>query len=147
MNPILPFPYDEFRALVEGKQGTAFITFSGNTQPDGFWLSIHGTKMKASINLFENHLIINKIRNLPGPLNHFINGMNESKMTFGQSFKSLWNKLKGNPAGYSGLKHLIKSTYQSIRENKTPPITVEQIDGVNKLVSDLTQNIQTNIRS
>jgi len=97
--------------------------------------------MKASINLFESRLLLDKNRNLPRPLMYFANGLQESATIFGSSFKSLWNKLKGNPGGYSGLNTLLKSTYDAIEEKHSLPISLEQIDEVNKLVADMTKTL------
>jgi len=127
----------EFRTLVETPQGTASIAFSGNAQPDGFWVSVYGTKMRASMNLFELRLILEKTRNLPRPLMHFANGMLASSSDFKATFKSLWSKLKGNPGGYSGLNVLLKRTYEAIEAKKPLPIALEQIDAVNRLVADM----------
>ena len=39
-----PLPADEFRGLVRGERATAFVEFSGNAQPNGFWVRVVGTK-------------------------------------------------------------------------------------------------------
>ncbi len=136
-----PFPFDEFRAMVETNTGSASISFSANSQPEGFWVCVHGSKMRAWINLFEDRLYIDRMRNIARPLMYLVNGISESGSIFSASIRSLWNKLKGNPGGYSGLQTLIKSTYKSINEKKPLPITMEQIDEVNRLVSDMTKKI------
>lgn len=140
-HPHSPFPYDEFRALIETKKSTASITFSSNVQREGFWVSVYGSKMRATINLFESRLILEAESNLPRPLMYFSNGIKESATIFGNSFQSLWNKLKGNPGGYSGLTSLLKRTYNAIEKNEPLPITIEQIDEVNRLIADMTKDL------
>ena len=41
------------RAQVDGERATPHIGFSAHSQPDGVWLRVHGTKMRAHANLFE----------------------------------------------------------------------------------------------
>ena len=44
---------DEFRGFIRGERATAYVAFSGNAQPDGFWIRVIGTKMLVEANLFE----------------------------------------------------------------------------------------------
>ena len=48
-----PLPTDEFRGVIKGERATAYVSFSGNGQPDGFWVRVAGTKAHAEVNLFE----------------------------------------------------------------------------------------------
>src|SRR5258707_4198732 len=48
-----PFTADEFRGFIRGERATAFASFSGNGQPDGFLVRVCGTKMRVEANLFE----------------------------------------------------------------------------------------------
>ena len=48
-----PLPADEFRAIIKGERATGHVAFSGTAQPEGFWLSVIGTRMRAEANLFE----------------------------------------------------------------------------------------------
>ena len=51
--PASAWPADEFRGFIKGERATATVAFSGNAQPDGFWIRVVGTKMQAEANLFE----------------------------------------------------------------------------------------------
>jgi hypothetical protein len=40
------------RSLVEARRGTASLGFSGSAHPDGFAVSVFGTRMTATMSLF-----------------------------------------------------------------------------------------------
>ena len=58
-----PLPADEFRGMVKGENATAYVSFSGNAQPDGFLVRFVGTRMRVEANLFEPpRLIVKRAR-------------------------------------------------------------------------------------
>jgi len=127
--------YDQLSILVKGRKGTVSIYLNSKSAPEGFWVEVFGSKMRASINLFESHQIFEKNRILPRPLSHFTNGIHQSFSIFKSSFESLWNKLKGNPSGYSGLNILLKKTYEAIEKKDPLPIDSKHLNEVNQLVA------------
>src|SRR5258706_14723668 len=48
-----PLPADEFRGMIKGERTTAYVSFSGNAQPDGFLIRVVGTRMRVEANLFD----------------------------------------------------------------------------------------------
>lgn len=130
-------PYDEFSAVVEAERGTAVLGFSSNSQPDGFWLRVYGERMLASANLFETRLTFDYVRPGPKPLSPFINGLEEGRAVSAAAVGSLLRKFRGGPGVYSGLWHLLRSTYESLANGSPLPVTAEQVLEVNRLVADL----------
>ena len=58
-----PLPADEFRGMIKGERTTAYVSFSGNAQPDGFLVRVVGTRMRVEANLYEPpRLIIKRSR-------------------------------------------------------------------------------------
>jgi predicted dehydrogenase len=133
-----PLPSDEFRALVQAERGTAMLGFSAHAQPDAFSLRVDGTRMRASANLFETRLTFERLRTIK-PLMPLLNGIEEARTTSGQAFSSMWRKLSGGPGAYHGLWELLRRTYAALDARTDPPITLEQIGAVNRLVRDLTK--------
>lgn len=132
-----PLPADEFQALVNAEHGTASLGFTAHAQPDVFWLRVYGTRMRATANLFENRLTIDRLRGGPRPLMPLQNAMVESATVAGAGIGSLTRKLSGGPGVYEGLWTLIRDTYAAIRTNSSPPVSPRQIEEVNRLVEDL----------
>jgi predicted dehydrogenase len=137
--PDSPLPSDEFRALVDAERGTALLSFSANTQPDGFWLRVHGERMQATANLFESRLTIDRVRGGPKPLVSLRNGLGEARDVRRDAYASLWRKLSGGPGAYEGLWELLARTYQALGSRGKPPVSTRQITEVNRLVADLTR--------
>jgi predicted dehydrogenase len=133
-----PLPSDEMRALVVAERGTAMLAFSGQSQPDAFWLRVYGTKMQASANLFETRLSISRVRGGPKPLRPMFNSLDEAKAVRRSAYGTLWRKLDGGPGAYEGLWALLAGTYKALHSGQAPPITPRQVVEVNRLVADLT---------
>ncbi len=132
-----PLPSDEFRALVNAEHGTASLSFSANTQPDGFWLRVDGTKMRATANLFETRLTVERLRGGPKPLMPFFNAMQEAGDLRRSAFKGVWRKLSGGPGAYEGLWTLLRGVYAALETGKEPPVTPEHVGAINRMVRDL----------
>jgi predicted dehydrogenase len=132
-------PNDEFRALVDAERGTAMLGFSAHSQPDVFTLRVYGTKMRAWANLFETRLTIERVLGGPKPLMPVRNAMADAKAARRDAFGGLWRKLSGGPAAYEGLWELLGRTYDALGAGKQPPITMQQVEAVNRLVDDLTK--------
>jgi predicted dehydrogenase len=130
-------PSDEFRALVDAERGTAMLGFSAHSQPDTFILRVHGTKMRAWANLFETRLSIERLMGGPKPLMPMRNALADSRSARRDAFGGLQRKLSGGPAAYEGLWELLSRTYEQLDAGKAPPITMEQVADVNRLVTDL----------
>jgi predicted dehydrogenase len=138
--PGSPLAADELRALISAERGSAVISFSALEQPDVFRLRVHGTRMRAHVNLFEPRLVLERLRDVPGPLVHLLNGLHESRAAGAAALGGLWNKLASRPTAYAGLWALIARTYEAVGNGGEAPVSPAQIDGVNKLVADLTRD-------
>jgi predicted dehydrogenase len=128
-------PSDEFRALIEADRGSAELVFSAHTQPDSFQIRVYGQHMRTSINLFEPHLTIDRVRSCPKPLIPFFNGLADSAETARSSFRGLIRKLSGGPGAYEGLWQLLSRTYTALATGSSMPVTMQQIQEVNHLVA------------
>jgi len=129
---------NEMHALVEAERATAAISFSATSQPDGFWVRVHGSRMRAEANLFEPRLTIERVHPVPAPLFPVLNGLSEIAAVARAAAGGLWGKLSGAPGAYAGLWHLIHQTYGSIARGNAPPISPADIRAVNRLVADVT---------
>jgi predicted dehydrogenase len=133
-----PLPSDEMRALVDGERATAHIGFSAHSQPDGVWLRVHGTKMRAHANLFEGRLTFEPLRKCAKPLLPIANAYPEAKEVKRSAWRSLGTKLRGAPGAYEGLWELVSRVYRALGEQGgASPIPIEQIDHTNRLVADM----------
>jgi len=133
-------PQDEFRGLVQFEHGTANLAFSSHSQPDGYWMTVYGTKMKARINFFEGMFHCDDITRGQGPLMYLRNGFAEAKSVRHAAIRSLARKLSGGPGIYEGLYRLVRRFYSSLNDpHIDPPVSAAQIDATVRLVCDLTE--------
>jgi predicted dehydrogenase len=133
-----PLEVDDMRALVDGERATASLSFSGAAQPDGFWLRVHGTRMRLAANLFEPRLTVERVLDSPRPLFPVLNGIAEIASIGRAAATGLWGKLSGAPGGYAGLWELVGRTYAAIASGAAPPVAPGDVRAVNGLVAELT---------
>ena len=136
-----PLAYDELRALVEGAHGTAALGFSANGQPDVFGVRVYGTRMTATLNLFEGTLQVDRSWKGTHAWTPLLNGLNGGARSVLGAGRSLVEKLRAGPGGYDGLFELVRRTYGALRAGSPPPVGCAQIDGVQRLVRDLTVGV------
>lgn len=132
-----PLPADELRALIQGEAASALLEFSSHAQPDGFWIEVHGTKLRARASLFEPLLAIESLRGGARPLQPVKNGLAVARAQAGAGIGGLMRKLGGKPMSYEGLYELVRRTVVAIRDGSRPPVEPDSIRAVNRLVSDL----------
>jgi predicted dehydrogenase len=130
-------PSDELRALIVAERGTAMLMFSAHAQPDAFFVRVYGTRMCVEAHLFEPRVVCQRLRGGPRPLMPVLNGLQQARDELRYAFGSLWRKL-GGPGVYEGQWELLRRAYRAMADGASPPIPIEQIDAVNRLVAELT---------
>jgi predicted dehydrogenase len=139
-NPDTALPSDEFRALVKGESVIGVAGFSALSQPDGFWVRVSGTRMQAETNLFEPpRLSFKRLRDGYRPLMTLVDGIAEAVEVGRGTIGGLLLKLGGGPLTYDGLYELVARMYRALENGGPPPVPIEQIDDVARLVADFTR--------
>jgi predicted dehydrogenase len=137
LNADSPLPADEFRGMVKGERTTAYVRFSGNTQPDGFLVRVTGTRMRVEANLYEPpRLIVKRARSGEPALMTLVDGVVEARQVLVGSVAGFVRKLAGK-SSYDGLAEMISRTYRSIELREPQPIPLDEIDAVARLVDRL----------
>jgi predicted dehydrogenase len=133
-----PLPADEFRGMIKGERTTAYVSFSGNAQPDGFLVRVVGTRMRVEANLFEPpRFIVKRSRSGEPALMTLVDGLAESRQVLTGTVAGFMRKL-GGTSSYDGLGEMISRTYRTIELHEPQPIPLDEIDAVAHLVDRLT---------
>lgn len=133
-----PLPADEFRGLIKGERATAYVSFSGNAQPDAFLLRVAGTKMRAEANLFEPpRMTLRRAREGEPALMSMLDGIAEARDVLRGAVAGFWRKLGGR-SSYDGLPEFFAKTYRAIELRQPHPIPLEEIDEIARLVDRFT---------
>lgn len=140
---LLDAPISEFQALVDAEQGTALLSLSGTSQPDAFLVSVQGTKMQATTNLFEVGVVSTRLIGGPKPLMPIRNMLQRGRSERRNARHSLWRKLGGGPGPYEGLWELVARMYSALQTGSAPPISSAQVTAVNRLVHALEEEVAT----
>ncbi len=133
-----PLPSDEFRAVVAAERGTAFLSFSAHAQPEMLWVRVNGTRMRATADLYDGNLIINRLDDGPRPIARLRDRLREARDVRRAARRNLLGKFATGPGTYAGLWNLLARTYQAVESGTEPPISMRQIAEVNDLVTALT---------
>jgi predicted dehydrogenase len=125
---------DEFRSFIKGQRSTAYVAFSGNAQPDGFWIRVIGTKMHAEANLFEpSRLTLRRLRPGEPAIAKLVDGLSEARDVLTGAVVGFWRKL-GGVSSYDGLPQMIGRTYRALERHEAAPISLDEIDEIARLV-------------
>jgi predicted dehydrogenase len=137
-NPTSDLRADEFYGILKGERATATVSFSGNAQPNSFWVRVIGTQMHFEADLFEPpRMIIRRLRRVEPAMASFLNGLAESGRTRRGAVAGLFRKFAGT-SSYDGLPELIARTYQALQTDGPQPISLTEIDEVSRLVDRFT---------
>jgi predicted dehydrogenase len=132
-NPASRLGQDEFRARLKGHRTSAYLSFSGNTQPAGFWLKLIGTKACAEANLFEAPRVVLRLPRGGGPLATFKDGLAEARSIRRGTFGSLYRKFSGE-ARYDGLQAYLEQCYDALDDRSKLPVTAQELASTSRLV-------------
>jgi len=133
-----PLPADEFRGIIKGERATAYVSFSGNSQPDGFWVRVAGTKAHVEANLYEPpRLTLRRLRFGEPALTRLVDGIIEASDVLKGSIAGFWRKV-GGVSSYDGLPELIRRTYFALETGGAPPVALDEIASVARLVDRFT---------
>jgi predicted dehydrogenase len=129
------FGKDEFRAVLQGERARAYLSFSGNAQPMGFWLKVIGTEAQAEANLFEGPRLTVRRPRGGGPLATLKDGLSESKSVFKGAIGGLYRKFSGE-ARYDGLQEFLEAVYGGLDDRQRLPVSISQLESTNRLVDE-----------
>jgi len=129
--------YDEFRALVDCRDGPATLAFSARSQPNSFGVTVHGSRARVRMNLLEPHLSIDRVRSGSPALAVALNGLAQARANFVAACAGLWGRIAANPGPYAGMWEILKRTYEALRRGEPQPVSVEDIDATQRLLAAL----------
>lgn len=139
-DPSSPLPYDEFRALIVTSGATATLCVSTHAQPDAFSVQVYAERLRATASLFDSSLTVERVRPVPKPLLPVLNGLHKAREAKRAAVSGLVGKVRGGPGTYEGLWELVASTYRALDSGRPPPVSLQQVIDVNRLVCDLTDD-------
>jgi predicted dehydrogenase len=130
-------PDDEFRALLKGERALGLLSFSGNAQPNGFWLRVIGTKGQVESNLFEPPRLVRRMqRGGALPIATMKDGFAEARDVFKSAYVPFWRKLAGT-SRYDGLGEYIHGIYEAMDGRAANPLTMSQLDDCCAMIEKL----------
>jgi len=138
--PDTPLTSDEFRGIIKGERTTAYVSFSGNAQPNAFLIRVAGTLMRVEANLFEPpRLTAKRLRPGEPALATLVDGIVEARDVLWGTVAGFCRKLAGT-SSYDGMRESIAKTYRALELRQPQPIALNEINEVALLVDRLTRS-------
>lgn len=130
------FKYDDLDALVIGGGVHARIRFSAHAQPDGFELTVRGSRGYAQTDLF--HPCLRRVvpRAVGRQLSPLVNQLAGGARLARASADNFRRKLM-QQTPYEGLERLLGLTYDALERGEAPPVTEADIRQTSELVEAL----------
>jgi hypothetical protein len=113
------------------------LSFSAHAQPEMLWVRVNGTRTRATADLFDGSLVINRLDAGPKPIARLRDRRREARDLRRAARRNLLGKFHG-PGTYAGLWNLLAQSYRAVESGTEPPISMRQIAEVNNLVAALT---------
>ncbi len=125
---------DEFRAVLQTEKALAYLSFSGNAQPNGIWLRVIGTKGQGEANLFEPPRVsFRMLRGGAAPIATLRDGIAEGIAIAKTSVGGLYRKFSG-AARYDGLEDYLRNCYQSLGNPGMAHASIDDFEATQFLV-------------
>jgi predicted dehydrogenase len=119
-------PFEEVRAIVEGRSGLGLLIFSLSPQPYLNYLTIYGSRATLQLNLNNNTLLVYKDRRLPKLLAKSWFNIDQSLQLLSNTVKTGFQVLTGKVNFYPGMGHLIHRFYECVEKGGRAPVTPEE---------------------
>ena len=103
-----------------------------------FWVRVNGTRMRASADLYDMNIVVNRLDAGPKPIARLRDRLREARDIRRAAHRGFLKKFSRSPGTYDGLWTLLARTYEALRSGTEPPISAHQIAEVNNLVAALT---------
>jgi predicted dehydrogenase len=130
------FKYDDLDALVIGGPVHGRIRFTSHTAPDGFTVTVRGTRGWAETDLFQPHLKVVVPRKGGKQLSPLVNQFANGATLMGASLRGFTNKVMQKTA-YEGLQTFLQRTYAALADGTEPPVTFDDMDRAGTLIDAL----------
>ena len=93
--------------------------------------------LEAAQQSSEPRITVERLRGGPRPLNPLLNQLAESRSAAQAALAGVARKLRGGPGAYEGMWELLARTYGALAAGVEPPVTIQRIEEVNRLVAEL----------
>ncbi len=128
---------DELHVMAAGENAMGKLTISFNAKPFQHFLKIYHKKAIINVDFNNMTTIVNPVRKMPGAAAKIVDNFSSAAGLSGQTVGNVLNFARGKLKPYSGMRNLIHSFYDSIRNQSEVPVTREKalnvmgvIDGI-----------------
>ncbi|HYE03606.1 MAG TPA: Gfo/Idh/MocA family oxidoreductase [Phycisphaerales bacterium] len=131
-----PFKFDELDALVDAGPARARLRFCCRQWPEGFTLTVRGTRGTAEADLFQPWVGLMVPRRGGKQLTPVVNQWRRGAGLMGASLANFWRKVM-QVTPYEGLETFLAQTYDALERGSEPPVREEDMRRAARLIDAL----------
>ena len=120
---------DEVRVLLGMPSAWATLGVSRRQRPPRFTVALEGTRGRAEVDIYGNRLVI-----ADGSPSAVVAAARDGLARLGRAATLLDRALRGRKDLHAGLGRLLDHFYDAIRDGGPAPITITELDAVNRTV-------------
>jgi nucleoside-diphosphate-sugar epimerase/predicted dehydrogenase len=132
---------DELHIMVEGENAFGKLTISFNAKPFQHFVRVYHKKTLVNVDFNYMTCVATPVRNMPGAVNKIVNNVGTAKNLTTQTFSNVFRFVTGKLKPYSGMQNLIHGFYDSIIQDKEPPVTQEKVLNVMRTIDDVWKDV------
>jgi predicted dehydrogenase len=138
--------WDEIRVSLYGASSSANIVFSAKIKPLELYLDIFGSKSIGRLNWYARMLTFDGGASFPGPFEKVQWSRSAFKSAKSAYKTNLRNLFKSNLHYFDGMKNLIESFYNAIRQGGEMPLPMSEALRATKIIDDIFTQLNLTVK-
>jgi predicted dehydrogenase len=134
--------YDELRIFIQGKNVSAYGTFSSSVRPVGQYVKVYGTKKIVELDYTARSVIVDNGAVYPSALGRLFSGYQKAWQHFKSSLKNTKTFYNYDYHYFNGMGILIKKFYESILDDAPIPIPTRAMKRISWIMDEIFNQIQ-----
>jgi len=119
--------HDDLRAMIIGKEVSAYATFSSRIRPDAQMLRVYGTKNSLTVDYTARTVVLNSHPTFPSVLGRLVPPFSQAWRQFRSGTRNVRRFARSEFHYFQGMRTLLSSFYDSILLDKEPPLPYPEL--------------------
>jgi predicted dehydrogenase len=136
---------DELRVMIEGRQATAFGSFSSHAVPVRHFSRVWGTRNSITADYTSRVLVVEQGENFPSAIGRLLPAFTQARQYARGGFKNVRRFMKSEFQFFAGMNELMVRFYRSIQEGTELPIAYDRILRVAGWMDDIFAQVESQL--
>jgi predicted dehydrogenase len=133
---------DELRVMIQGRQITAYATFSSHIRPVGNFVRVYGTRNTFHVDFAARTVILDAAPKLPGAIGRLLPPFQQARQYVRQGWANVQRFKRYDFHYFAGLNRLISLFYDSVLQDTGVPITYRDILRISAMMDEIFRQVR-----